>query len=52
MPVLPTVSLLAQVGGGGAMAWGVFDRWGLNVLAILGGACAVVLGMLRESGRI
>jgi hypothetical protein len=52
MPVVPSLSFLAQVGGGGAMAWGVFDRWGLNVLAILGGATAVVLGALRESGRI
>lgn len=52
MPVIPSVPFLAQVGGGGALAWGVFDRWGLNVLAILGGAAMVVLGALRESGRI
>jgi hypothetical protein len=50
-PAVP-MTLLAQLGGGGAALTGVYLQWGIAVLLMVGGAAAVVLGMLREADKI
>lgn len=52
MPALPSWPLLAQLGGGAAALTGVGLLWGLAVTLIIGGAAAVLLGALREAGKI
>jgi hypothetical protein len=52
MPVIPTGSWLAQVGGGVAALVGTYLQFGLAVTLIAGGLAAVVLGTLREAGKI
>lgn len=52
MPVLPAGTLLAQIGGGGVALSGVYGAWGWHVAAMVGGVVAVVLGALREAGKI
>lgn len=51
-PVLPSMPLVAQLGGGGAALAGSFSQFGAGITLIVGGIAAVVLGMLREAGRI
>lgn len=51
-PVLPSWPLLAQVGGGVGALVGVYLRFGPAVALIVGGAALVLLGMLREAGKI
>jgi hypothetical protein len=50
-PTLPA-TLLVQLGGGAATLAGVYMVLGLGVMLIVGGLAAVVLGALREAGRI
>lgn len=52
MPVLPSGSWLAQVGGGAGALFGCYQVLGLGITMIIGGVAAVVLGMLREAGKI
>jgi hypothetical protein len=52
MPVLPSWPLVAQVGGGIAALVGVYQEWGSPAALMAGGAAAVVVGMLREAGRV
>lgn len=52
LPVLPSGPLLAQVLGGGALAAGTFLQFGVAVTLIVSGAAAVLLGMLKEAGKI
>lgn len=52
MPVLPTGSWLAQVGGGVAALSGAYMQFGLGVTMIAGGVAALVLGALREAGKV
>lgn len=52
MPVLPTGAWLAQVGGGAASLSGVYLQFGIAVTLIAGGVAAVVLGALREAGKV
>lgn len=51
-PVLPSWPLLAQVGGAVAALVGVYQEWGSAGALMAGGAAAVVVGMLREAGRV
>lgn len=50
-PALPA-TLLVQLGGGAAALGGVYLAWGLAALLIVGGVAGVVLGALREAGKI
>lgn len=52
MPVMPSGSWLAQVGGGAGALIGCYQVLGLGITMIIGGVAAVVLGMLREAGKI
>lgn len=52
LPVLPSWPLVAQVAGGGAALAGVWLRFGVPVALIVGGAALVLVGMLREAGKI
>jgi hypothetical protein len=52
MPALPSATLLAQLGGGGAALSGVFGAWGWPATLIIGGVATVLLGALREAGKI
>lgn len=52
MPVLPSGPLAAQVGGAAATLGGVYLAWGVAVTLIVGGVAAVVLGALREAGKV
>lgn len=52
MPVLPTGSWLAQVGGGFAALAGTYIVAGLGITLIVGGVAAAVLGALREAGKV
>jgi len=52
MPVLPTGAWLAQVCGGLGSLAGSYLQFGLPITLIIGGAAAVVLGALREAGKI
>jgi hypothetical protein len=52
MPVLPTGSWLAQVGGGIATLGGTYLQFGFAVTLITGGVAALVLGALREAGKV
>ena len=49
---LPSWPLLAQAGGGISTLSGVYLQFGLAVTLIVGGISAVVLGTLREGGKI
>jgi hypothetical protein len=49
---VPGAAAAAQWLGGVAALLGVYLQWGAAVTLILGGAAAVVLGMLREGGKI
>lgn len=51
-PVIPSWPLLAQVGGSVAVLSGMYMWRGLAATLIVGGLAAVLLGMLREAGRI
>lgn len=50
-PTLPA-TLLVQLGGGASALTGVYLAWGLAAVLIAGGVAAVVLGALREAGRV
>lgn len=52
LPVVPSGSWLAQVGGGIAAGVGVYLQWGLAITLFIGGIAAVVLGMLKEADKI
>jgi hypothetical protein len=52
MPVLPTGAWLAQVGGGIGSLLGVYLQFGVAVTLITGGVAALVLGALREAGKV
>jgi hypothetical protein len=51
-PVIPTGAWLAQVGGGLAALTGSFLQFGAPVTLIAGGLVMVVLGALREAGKV
>ena len=51
-PVLPTGSWLAQVGGAAAALTGVYLQWGVATALIVGGVASVVVGSLREAGKV
>jgi len=51
-PVIPTGSWLAQVGGGIAALTGTWMQFGTATALMAGGLAAVVLGSLREAGRV
>lgn len=50
-PALPA-TLLVQLGGGASALAGVYLAWGLAAVLIVGGVATVVLGALREAGKI
>jgi len=50
-PAFPA-TLLVQLGGGAAALGGVYLAWGVAALLIVGGVAGVVLGALREAGKI
>ena len=50
-PSLPA-TLLVQLGGGAAALGGIYLAWGVAALLIVGGVAGVVLGALREAGKI
>lgn len=52
MPALPSSPLLAQLAGGASALGGVYLAWGGAATMIVGGIAAVVLGALREAGKI
>lgn len=52
MPALPSGPLLAQVCGGVGALGGVYLQWGGAITMIVGGVAAVVLGALREAGKV
>jgi hypothetical protein len=52
LPVLPSWPLVAQVLGGTAALCGVWLRFGVPVALIVGGVALVLVGMLREAGKI
>lgn len=49
---VPSWPLLSQVGGAAATGAGTYLAWGLAATLILVGVSAVVLGALREGGKI
>lgn len=49
---VPSWPLLAQVGGAFATLGGVYLEWGTGVTMIVGGLAAVVVGALREAGKV
>lgn len=51
-PVLPTGAWLAQVGGGLATLGGTYLQFGFAATLITGGVAALVLGALREAGKV
>lgn len=51
-PVIPTGSWLAQVGGGVAALTGTYLQFGVAVTLMVGGLASVVLGALREAGKV
>jgi hypothetical protein len=53
-PALPKLQgpLLAQLGGGAALLAGVWTVWGVGVALMVAGAASVVLGALREAGKV
>lgn len=51
-PVLPSGAWLAQAGGGAATLLGAYLAFGIAVTLIIGGVAAVVLGALREAGKV
>jgi hypothetical protein len=51
-PVVPTGSWLAQVGGAAATLAGVTMLAGVAVALIVGGVASVVVGALREAGKV
>lgn len=52
IPVLPSWPLVAQVVGGIAALSGVWQEWGSPVALMVGGVAAVVVGALREAGKV
>jgi hypothetical protein len=50
--VLPSWALLAQVVGGAATLAGVYLKFGSGITLIVGGVAAVVVGALREAGKV
>lgn len=52
MPVIPSGTLLTQLGGGLATFTGVYLAAGLAITLIAAGVTAAVLGALREAGKI
>jgi hypothetical protein len=52
MPVLPSGAWLAQVGGALASLGGVYMQFGGAVTLMVGGVAAVVVGALREAGKV
>lgn len=52
VPVLPSGAWLAQVGGGAATLLGTYLAFGIAVTLITGGVAAVILGALREAGKV
>lgn len=52
MPALPSWPLVAQVAGGLSALGGVYLEWGSAVTLIVGGVTSVVIGALREAGKI
>jgi hypothetical protein len=52
MPVLPTGAWLSQVGGGITALVGSYLQFGVAVTLIIGGVAAVVVGALREAGKV
>jgi hypothetical protein len=51
-PALPTGSLLAQLGGAVAALGGVYLAWGGAIALVVGGVGSVVVGALREAGKV
>jgi hypothetical protein len=51
-PVLPTGALMAQVSGAAASLSGVYLQFGIAATLIAGGVAAVVLGALKEAGKV
>lgn len=52
LPVLPSWPLVAQVAGAVAALTGVWQEWGSPVALMVGGVAAVLVGALREAGKI
>lgn len=52
LPALPSWPLVAQVVGGAGALVGVWQEWGSPVALMVGGVAAVVVGALREAGRV
>lgn len=52
LPVLPSWPLTVQVAGAVAAVAGVWQEWGSPVALMVGGVAAVLVGALREAGKI
>jgi drug/metabolite transporter (DMT)-like permease len=52
LSAVPSMPLLAQVAGGVAALAGVCLLWGLAITLITGGVTTVVLGALKEAGKV
>lgn len=52
MPALASGPLAAQFGGAAAALGGTYLAWGSAVTLIIGGVAAMVLGALREAGKV
>ena len=52
MPVLPAGSWLAQVGGACAELTGTYMQFGAAVSLMVGGVASVIVGALREAGKV
>jgi hypothetical protein len=49
---VPSWPLLAQLAGGVAALVGVYQEWGSPVALMVGGVAAVLVGALREAGKV
>lgn len=52
MPPLPSWPLMAQLGGGAGVLVAVHGWWGWNATIMVASVAAVVIGTLREAGKV
>jgi hypothetical protein len=52
MPALPSWPLLAQAGGGAGVLVAVHGWWGWTATIMVASVAAIVLGTLREAGKV
>lgn len=52
LTAVPSFINLVQIAGGAAAMYGVYLTWGRSIALVVGGVAVVVLGALREGGRL